>query len=80
MSNNNTSGKQKVLDIEEFEHSAHAPKERRCTTPVWAMINMLNTPIAKRKGVTISAEDCREWIKDLKAECEKYNIPERELM
>ena len=57
----------------------YAMKER-CATPVWAMINMLNTPIAKRKGVTISAEDCREWIKDLKAECEKYNIPERELI
>ena len=77
--NNNTSGKQESLDIAEFERSLHAPKER-CTTPVWAMINMLNTPIAKRKGVIISAEDCREWTKDLKAECEKYNIPERELM
>ena len=78
MSNNNTSGKQKVLDIAEFERYLHAPKER-CTTPVWAMINLLSTPIAKRKG-TISAEDCREWTKDLKAECEKYNILERELM
>lgn len=77
--NNNTSGKQKALDIAEFERSLHAPKER-CTTPVWAMINLLSTPIAKRKGVLISAEDCREWIKDLKAECEKYNIPERELI
>ena len=57
----------------------YAMKER-CATPVWAMINMLNTPIAKRKGVTISAEDCREWTKDLKAECKKYNIPEREVM
>ena len=79
MSNNNTSRKQKVLDIAEFERSLYAPKER-CATPVWAMINLLSTPIAKRKGVTISAEDCREWTKDLKAECEKYNIPERELM
>ena len=79
MSNNNTSGKQKALEITELERSPHALKER-CTTPVWAMINMLNTPIAKRKGVIISAEDCREWSKDLKAECEKYNIPERELM
>lgn len=59
MSNNNTSEKQKALDITDFERSIHAPKERS-TTPVWAMINMLSTPIAKRKGVTISAEDCRE--------------------
>ena len=79
MGNNNTSGKQKALDIAEFERFLHALKER-CMTPVWAMINMLNTPIAKRKGIIISAEDCREWSKDLKAECEKYNIPERELM
>ena len=79
MSNNNTSGKQKALEIAEFERSLYAPKER-CTTPVWAMNNLLSTPIAKRKGVTISAEDCREWIKDLKDECEKYNIPEREVM
>ena len=79
MGNNNTSGKQKALDIAEFERFLHALKER-CMTPVWAMINMLNTPIAKRKGIIISAEDCREWTKDLKAECEKYNIPERELM
>lgn len=79
MSNNNTSGKQDALEIAEFESSLHALKER-CTTPVWAMINLLSTPIAKRKGVIISAEDCREWTKDLKAECEKYNIPGRELM
>ena len=80
MGNNNTSGKQKALDITDFERSPHALKERRRTTPVWAMINMLNTPIAKRKGVIISAEECREWTKLLKAECEKYNIPEREVM
>ena len=79
MGNNHTSGKQKALDIAEFERFLHALKER-CMTPVWALINMLNTPIAKRKGIIISAEDCREWSKDLKAECEKYNIPERELM
>ena len=79
MSNNNTSGKQEALEIAEFESFLHAPKERS-TTPVWAMINLLSTPIAKRKGVTISAEDCRERIKDLKDECKKYNIPERELM
>ena len=77
--NNNTSGKQEALEMTEFERSLYAPKER-CTTPVWAMINLLSTPIAKRKGVIISAKDCREWTKDLKAECEKYNIPERELM
>ena len=77
--NKNTSEKQKALDIAGFERSLHAQKER-CTTPVWAMINLLNTPIAKRKGVLISAENCREWVKDLKTECEKYNIPERELI
>ena len=77
--NNNTSGKQKVLEMAESERSLHAPKER-CATPVWAMINLLSTPIAKRKGVIISAENCREWTKDLKSECKKYNIPEQEVM
>ena len=57
--NNNTSGKQEALEMAEFERSLHAPKERS-TTPVWAMINLLSTPIAKRKGVIISAEYCRE--------------------
>ena len=79
MGNNNTSGKQEALEMAEFESSLYAPKEI-CTTPVWAMINLLSTPIAKRKGVIISAEDCREWTKDLKDECEKYNIPELERM
>ena len=79
MGNNNKSVKQKEIDITEFERFPHAPKER-CATPIWAIINLLSTLIAKRKGVIISAEDCRERTKDLKIECEKYNIPERELM
>lgn len=29
------------------------------------MIAMLQTPIAKRQGVTISAEDCKVWAEEL---------------
>ena len=31
-----------------------------------AIINLLTSPIAKRKGVIISKEDCVEWAEDLK--------------
>jgi hypothetical protein len=33
------------------------------------IITILKTPVAKRKGVTISAEDCAIWAEEL----EKYN-------
>lgn len=35
---------------------------------VESIINLLRTPIAKRKGVTISTEDCAIWAEEL----EKY--------
>ena len=35
-------------------------------TTVDSMIAILTTPIAKRKGVTISAEDCKIWAEELK--------------
>jgi hypothetical protein len=31
-----------------------------------SIIGILETPIAKRKGVTISAEDCAIWVEELK--------------
>ena len=33
-----------------------------------SLIAVLSTPVAKRKGVTISAEDCKVWVEEL----EKY--------
>ena len=30
-----------------------------------SMIAFLETPIAKRKGVVISAEDCKIWVEEL---------------
>ncbi len=30
-----------------------------------SIISILTTPIAKRKGVTISAEDCKIWAEEL---------------
>ena len=31
-----------------------------------SLIAVLSTPVAKRKGVTISAEDCKVWVEELK--------------
>jgi len=31
-----------------------------------SLIAILSTPVAKRQGVTISAEDCKIWVEELK--------------
>jgi hypothetical protein len=31
-----------------------------------SLIAVLSTPVAKRQGVTISAEDCKIWVEELK--------------
>lgn len=31
-----------------------------------SMIGILNTPVARRKGVTIPAEDCKIWVEELR--------------
>lgn len=31
-----------------------------------SLIVVLSTPVAKRQGVTISAEDCKIWVEELK--------------
>ena len=31
-----------------------------------SLIGVLSTPVAKRQGVTISAEDCKIWVEELK--------------
>ena len=31
-----------------------------------SLIAVLSTPVAKRQGVTISAEDCKVWVEELK--------------
>lgn len=33
---------------------------------VESLIGIFNTPIAKRKGITFSASECREWADELK--------------
>ena len=30
-----------------------------------SLIAVLSTPVAKRQGVTISAEDCKIWVEEL---------------
>ena len=37
-----------------------------------SLIGMLTTPIAKRKGVTISAEDCKIWAEELVKDLRLY--------
>jgi hypothetical protein len=34
-----------------------------------SLIAVLSTPVAKRQGVTISSEDCKVWVEELR----KYN-------
>lgn len=31
-----------------------------------SLIAVLSTPVAKKKGVTISAEDCKVWVEELR--------------
>jgi hypothetical protein len=31
-----------------------------------SLIAVLSTPVAKRQGVTISADDCKIWVEELK--------------
>jgi len=37
-----------------------------------SIISILTTPIAKRKGITISAEDCEIWAEELTKYQNKY--------
>ena len=41
-------------------------EQKENTNPVEQMIHLLSTPIAKRNGVKISAEDCKVWVEELK--------------
>jgi len=41
---------------------------------VRSLMEVLRTPIAKRKGVVISPEDCSIWAKELEKVLEKYAI------
>ena len=31
-----------------------------------SLITVLSTPVAKRQGVTISSEDCKVWVEELR--------------
>ena len=43
-----------------------APRKRnKIMNALESLIAVLSTPIAKRKGVTISAEDCKVWVEVL---------------
>lgn len=35
------------------------------TNVICSMIKLLTTPMAKRKGVSISADDCKVWAEEL---------------
>ena len=37
-----------------------------------SLIGILSSPIAKRKGVTISAEDCGIWVEELGKDLKEY--------
>jgi hypothetical protein len=35
--------------------------------PILSFIALLDTPIARRKGIVLSKEDCAEWVEELRA-------------
>ncbi len=37
-----------------------------------SLMGILSSPIAKRKGVTISAEDCEIWVEELGKDLKEY--------
>ena len=41
------------------------PTNEKEKNPIEALIGMMRSPIAKRKGLFISAKDCEEWALDL---------------
>ena len=43
-------------------------KEQSYNNPnaIESLVNILSTPVARRKRVFISKEDCEEWVKELK--------------
>lgn len=41
-------------------------EQEKNENPIEQLINVLSTPIAQRKGVTISAEDCKIWVEELR--------------
>lgn len=52
------------MDVEEILLNNDSENEN----PIKALIRLLSTPIAKRKGVFINTEDCGMWVEEL----EKY--------
>lgn len=44
-----------------------AGKDDEYLNPVESLIIMMSSPIAKRKGITISASECKIWIEELEA-------------
>lgn len=49
--------------------------EEKTTNVVEQLIGVLNTPIAQRKGVTISPEDCKIWVTELQYFLYNLNKP-----
>ena len=57
--------KPQVLSKDEFENILLGTNERELN-PIESLIKIFSSPIAKRKGVMISKEDCGLWIDILK--------------
>lgn len=41
-------------------------KRNKIMNVLESLIAVLSTPVAKRQGVTISAEDCKVWVEELR--------------
>lgn len=48
-------------------HRKQKVKEILIMNALESLIAVLSTPVAKRQGVTISAEDCKVWVEELRS-------------
>ena len=64
--------KPQVLSKDEFEDILLGTNERELNS-IESLIKIFSSPIAKRKGVMISKEDCELWIEELKELNNKIN-------
>ena len=55
--------RQKHIDLKKM---AENNKEWQGMDALSSLIAILETPVAKRKGVTISPEDCEIWVEELR--------------
>jgi hypothetical protein len=54
-----------VVALQDSWHVKYKKKRNKIMNALESLIEVLSTPVAKRKGVTISAEECKIWVEEL---------------